>query len=164
MRLFFMALIASALMALSVPAQAGSRVHGHGRCTSSDACKLLHSARPRGRIPVACVHIPFIKIRAPVYGPVNLYVLRDFHEPRSAEDLQQQLRPVEKGGSMVWEDSKVTGPADDFCRNAKFFARGTAIVLCDEHSSGWIVGNDLRYAIRTGWPPRKRRVEIGKRG
>ena len=150
MRLFSIALAMVASLVLSIPAHAGSR-HPGVRCLG-DACKTLHRGHPRGRIPIACVHIPFVKRS---YGQVALFVLRDFHVPGSPEDLQAQL------ARAVWKDSKVTGPVDDFCRNPKFFAPGTAIVLCDEHSFGWIAGDSLRYAIRTGWPPGKRRVHIG---
>ncbi len=152
MRQIFTALFVCTLAVLAVilPAQAGSK-----RECVGEACKVLHQGHVRGRLPLACISIPYIKEK---YGHVAIFVLRAFDLDKaneSDEGFQRQL-----DGALHY-DSKVTGRVDDFCLNAGFFRGGNWVILCDEHHWGAIAGEPLQYALMHGQPPGNKRVRIG---
>lgn len=151
MRMIFTFLAACAFVALAAasPARAGT-------VSCVGPCAVLHAGHVRGRIPVACVSIPFVKEG---YGEVAMFIMRDFDPTGRTESVADQL--TDPRLLVHRPDSKVTGPVDDFCRNPKFFAGARWVVLCDEHHLGWIRGSSLQYAIRYGRPPKNRRVSIG---
>ena len=150
LRTFFGSLLVLwSLSFTGVPAQAGHRGCGE------DACDVLHRGHVRGRLPIACVSIPFIKEG---YGKVAMFVLRDFNPHGSKAEILRQLNDDD---NVVYRDSKVTGPIDDFCRGRQKFAGGNWVVICDEYRLGAITDYPLAYAIRNGRPPGNRRVRVG---
>jgi|GEM_PF-2739531 len=148
--IFRLSIVASALATLAAvhPVQAGERSHCAG-----EACKILHQGHVRGRIPVACVSIPFVMQE---YGKVAMFAMRDFNPNDTPEGKREQL------ANALFHDSKITGPVDDFCQKRSKFAGVFWVVYCDEkHGMGWATGEWLQYAIRHGHPPDDRRVHIG---
>lgn len=151
LRKVFLVLVVSALPTLAAtPGLAGNKT----ACSANDACTVLRAGHVRGRIPVACISIPFIKKG---YGQVAMFVMRDFNPNVSPEEIQEQLTHA------LFKDSKVTGAVDDFCRKPAKFAGGLWVVFCDDYGVGWITGKSLAYALRVGHPPGNRRVRIGTR-
>ncbi len=143
-RLIFVMMV---VLLASVPAMAAGRA-----CVNSDACNVLRSGHTRGRTPVACVSIPFVKAG---YGQVAMFILREFNPRDTPQGIQEQL------SHALFKDSKITGPRDDFCRHPAKFAGAKWVVICDEKGIGWITGASLVQAVRTGKPPGGKRVLVG---
>lgn len=140
MRTFLKILVVMCALAAFAPQRHAQA--GQNPACSSPTCNILHSGHARGRIPVACVPIPYVKEG---YGPVTMYVLRKFNpaDTGTSAELQQQLLD-----NPIFVDSKVTGPVDNFCRNPKYFTDATWVVICDGKHWGAIMGGALAYAIR----------------
>jgi len=146
LRKFFTLLIIYAFMGVGLAQSASAH------CDDKGACNVLRRGHVRGRLPIACISIPYVKHR---YGQVAMFVLDHFDPDASPEERQAIL------AGALFHDSKVTGPVDNFCRNRRYFEGAHWVVLCDEHHMGWITGESLRYAIRYGHPPQNTRVHIG---
>jgi len=122
-------------------------------CTSGVACQVLHAGHERGRIPVSCVSIPFEKKGT---GQIAMFVLRHYSPDQTLNDQ------IAEPGNLIFQDSKITGPQDNFCRNAKKFVGAGVVVLCDkENGNGWIKGEALALTIQNGRPPQNGRIHVG---
>ncbi len=152
---FFLATIAAS-SGIALASATPSFAYEGGDCTTSHACHVLSAGRERGRTPTWCISIPFEKKGS---GEIAMFVLRHF-DPDRIQDLDAQIA---EPGNLIFADSKITGPNDDFCRGPTYLAGAGAVVLCDKKfGSGWIMGESLQYAIKHGRPPNDQPVHVGR--